>query len=97
MYYWLSAFLAGILQSPFFEADLPKYVDYGGVGYIVGHEMTHGFDDVGRRFDEKGALRDWWNPETQEKFIDKTRCVINQYGNYTEKTASLKVSDVTTS
>jgi len=84
-------FLAGIMQHPFFDADVPKYVNYGSIGVIVGHEMTHGFDNMGRNFDKNGRILDWWDPDTKKKFVQKAQCFINQYDQYTEPTAGVQV------
>lgn len=70
-------------------------MNLGSIGYVVGHEMTHGFDDVGRNFDQSGSMRDWWDPQTKVKFINKAMCVVDQYSNYTEKSVGLKVSSGT--
>ena len=58
---------AGILQPPFFDPSWDDAVNYGGIGVVIGHEMTHGFDDQGRKFDAKGNLRDWWTPQDAEE------------------------------
>ncbi|XP_018009279.1 neprilysin-2 isoform X2 [Hyalella azteca] len=89
-------FPAGILQGTFFNADRPKYLNYGAIGFVIGHEITHGFDDMGRQFDYKGDLKEWWKPETRAKFIDKSKCIIYQYGNYTEPEVGLKLNGVNT-
>jgi len=78
-------FPAGILQGIFFSSDRPKYMNYGAIGWVIGHEITHGFDDQGRQFDEQGNLVDWWHPETKERYLKKAQCIISQYGNYTIK------------
>lgn len=57
-------------------------MNYGAIGSVIGHEITHGFDDTGRLFDKDGNLLNWWEPHTQKAFIDKTSCLINQYGNF---------------
>jgi putative endopeptidase len=75
-------FPAGILQPPFFEPKADDAVNYGGMGAVIGHEMTHGFDDQGRQFDASGNLRDWWSPESAAKFKDRSQAVVHQYSEY---------------
>ena len=89
-------FPAGILQGTFFHPDVPKYLNYGGIGFIIGHEITHGFDDTGRQRDSTGSLVDWWKPETSENYKNRAQCVIWQYGNFTAKQVNLKVNGVNT-
>jgi putative endopeptidase len=72
-------FPAGILQPPFYDPKADDAVNYGGIGAVIGHEMTHGFDDQGRRSDAKGNLRDWWTKEDNEKFNAKADMVGKQY------------------
>uniref|UniRef100_A0A7E4ZZ96 Neprilysin n=1 Tax=Panagrellus redivivus TaxID=6233 RepID=A0A7E4ZZ96_PANRE len=72
-------FPAGIMQFPFLSTGVPNYVVYAMVGAVVGHEITHGFDDQGGRYDELGNLNDWWDTSTAEKFYDKADCFVNQY------------------
>lgn len=84
-------FPAGILQGHFFNAQRPKYMNFGAIGYVIGHEITHGFDDQGRQFDVKGNLRDWWQPDTQKAYLKKAQCIIDQYGNYTDRATGLNV------
>ena len=72
-------FPAGILQSPFFDFGADDAVNYGGIGAVIGHEMTHGFDDQGRQYDAVGNLKDWWAPEDGNKFNSKAQEVVNQY------------------
>ncbi|RWS18563.1 membrane metallo-endopeptidase-like 1, partial [Leptotrombidium deliense] len=76
-------FPAGILQGIFFGKDRPNYLNYGSIGYIIGHEITHGFDDKGRQFDKNGNNENWWEAETDKKFKNKIKCIIEQYSNYT--------------
>jgi len=75
-------FPAGILQGIFFDKDRPNYLNYGAIGYIIGHEITHGFDDRGRQFDKDGNNRNWWEKETDLKFQEKAQCIIDQYSNF---------------
>ncbi|XP_022214377.1 neprilysin-2 isoform X2 [Drosophila obscura] len=89
-------FPAGILQGHFFNAQRPKYMNFGAIGYVIGHEITHGFDDQGRQFDVKGNLRDWWQPDTQKAYLSKAQCIIDQYGNYTERATGLHLNGINT-
>lgn len=76
-------FPAGILQFPFFDFDADDAVNYGGIGAVIGHEMTHGFDDQGRQFDADGTLRDWWSKDDAAKFKDRADRVVAQYNAFT--------------
>ena len=76
-------FPAGILQSPFYDPKADDAVNYGGIGAVIGHEMTHGFDDQGRKVDSEGNLRDWWTKEDGEKFMAKADVVGKQYDAFT--------------
>jgi len=87
---------AGILQGGFFNSKLPRYMNFGGIGMVIGHEITHGFDDKGRQRNSEGALVDWWKPESSEKFNKKAQCIIWQYGNYTHKQVGKKVNGIIT-
>lgn len=75
-------FPAGILQPPFFDVTLDDAVNYGAIGAVIGHEITHGFDDQGRRYDGDGNLTDWWTPEDAENFTARAVKLIEQYNNY---------------
>ncbi|XP_065172885.1 endothelin-converting enzyme homolog isoform X2 [Atheta coriaria] len=75
-------FPAGILQNPFYDPKYPASLNYGGMGVVMGHELTHGFDDQGREFDKEGNLHQWWNNKTIERFKTRTKCVSNQYKKY---------------
>ncbi|MEL6361362.1 MAG: M13 family metallopeptidase [Pseudomonadota bacterium] len=75
-------FPAGILQPPFFDPYADPAVNFGGIGAVIGHEIGHGFDDQGRRFDEKGRIRDWWTAFADEKFKEKTDVLGAQYAAY---------------
>ena len=72
-------FPAAILQPPFFNADADESVNYGAIGVVIGHEMTHGFDDQGRLFDVNGNMNNWWSAEDEEQFKQKTAVLVNQY------------------
>ena len=75
-------FPAGILQPPFFDAKADDAVNYGAMGAVIGHEMTHGFDDRGRKFDAQGNMREWWTPEDLKNYEARARCVEDQYNSY---------------
>jgi endothelin-converting enzyme/putative endopeptidase len=75
-------FPAGILQPPFFNRLAPETVNYGAIGMVVGHELTHGFDDQGRKYDALGNLADWWTPEVAKEFDRRAACVSRQYAGY---------------
>jgi len=77
-------FPAAILQPPFFDANADDAVNYGAIGVVIGHEMTHGFDDQGRLYDKDGNLNDWWNEEDAKNFKEKTQILVEQYSNYIE-------------
>ncbi|MGA7299644.1 MAG: M13 family metallopeptidase [Candidatus Sulfotelmatobacter sp.] len=75
-------FPAGILQSPFFDPSSAGGVNYGHMGAVMGHEITHGFDDQGRQFDGHGNLHDWWTKEDADKFTEKAQCIVNEYSQF---------------
>ncbi|NVO01632.1 MAG: M13 family peptidase [Bacteroidetes bacterium] len=75
-------FPAAILQAPFFDVNADAAVNYGGIGSVIGHEMTHGFDDQGRLYDKKGNLNDWWTVQDAEKFKQHTQVLVDQYNAY---------------
>ena len=75
-------FPAGILQPPFFDAQADDAVNYGALGAVIGHEMTHGFDDQGRKFDGEGNMRDWWTAEDTKNYEARAQCVEEQYDSY---------------
>ncbi|MCU0372491.1 MAG: M13 family metallopeptidase [Ignavibacteria bacterium] len=75
-------FPAGILQPPFFFADGDDAVNYGGIGVVIGHEISHGFDDQGRKFDKDGNLNDWWTEEDAQNFKKQADVLVNQYDNF---------------
>lgn len=67
-------------------------MNFGGIGFIIGHELTHGFDDEGRQYDKNGDLFNWWGNSTEVHFLERAQCMINQYGNFTEPTTNLTVT-----
>jgi putative endopeptidase len=75
-------FPAGILQPPFFNLDADDAVNYGAIGMVIGHEMTHGFDNQGRQFDKDGNLRDWWTKDDSKAFEDRAAILIDQYNHF---------------
>ena len=75
-------FPAGILQPPFFNPKLDDSVNFGGIGLVIGHELTHGFDDQGRKFDPQGNLHDWWTKQDGEEFEKRASCIANEYSNF---------------
>jgi predicted metalloendopeptidase len=75
-------FPAGILQPPYFDAQADDAVNYGGAGAVIGHELLHGFDDEGRRFDAEGNLREWWTPADSLHYMQRARKVVEQYSSY---------------
>jgi endothelin-converting enzyme/putative endopeptidase len=75
-------FPAAILQAPFFDPTADVAVNYGAIGAIIGHEIGHGFDDQGRRFDARGQVRDWWTPVSAQRFAERTARLVEQYGQY---------------
>jgi putative endopeptidase len=72
-------FPAGILQPPYFDPDKNDAVNYGAIGMVIGHEISHGFDDQGRKFDAKGDLRDWWTAEDAKKYEERAACIAKEY------------------
>jgi putative endopeptidase len=75
-------FPAGILQPPFFDATMDDAVNYGAIGVVIGHEMTHGYDDEGRKYDGDGNLNDWWTPEDAAAFEGRAQKLVDQYDSY---------------
>ncbi len=75
-------FPAGILQPPFFDNAIDDAVNYGGIGAVIGHELTHGFDDQGSQFDAQGNLRDWWTAADKAAFKQRTQCVVDEYSGF---------------
>jgi membrane metallo-endopeptidase-like protein 1 len=89
-------FPAGILQGNFFGSDRPAYMNYGGIGWVIGHEITHGFDDQGRQFDDQGNLANWWEESTERNYLGKSQCIIWQYGNYTAESIGVPLNGINT-
>ncbi|XP_028410277.1 endothelin-converting enzyme homolog isoform X2 [Dendronephthya gigantea] len=93
--------LAGILQAPFYKGGRLKALNYGSLGMVVGHEITHGFDKTGSQFDENGNYRQWWTKASHENFVKRSQCLIDQYNNITifgqkvdgKKTLSENIAD----
>ena len=75
-------FPAGILQPPFYQKNADLAVNLGGIGAVIGHELTHGFDDQGRQFDADGNLRDWWTKQDDEEFKKRVGCIVNEYSGF---------------
>lgn len=75
-------FPAGILQPPFFNSEADDAINYGAIGGVIGHEITHGFDDSGSKFDAAGNLKMWWTTEDRTKFEERASCVVNQFNEY---------------
>jgi endothelin-converting enzyme/putative endopeptidase len=75
-------FPAGILQPPFFDKKMDDAVNFGGIGLVIGHELTHGFDDQGRKFDPQGNLHDWWTPGDGKEFEKRVSCVADEYSSF---------------
>jgi putative endopeptidase len=85
-------FPAGILQPPFFERSMDDAVNFGAVGSVIGHELTHGFDDQGRKFAANGNLADWWTAEDAAEFEKRAACFVDQYGLYTVAGGEVKLN-----
>jgi len=75
-------FPAGILQPPFYGNNMDDAVNFGAIGVVIGHELTHGFDDQGRKFDAEGNLKDWWTPEDAKAFEDRATCTADEYSSF---------------
>jgi putative endopeptidase len=76
-------FPAGILQPPFFYRNVDDAVNFGGIGMVIGHELTHGFDDQGRQFDAHGNLKDWWTKTDAQQFQERAACIADEYSGFT--------------
>uniref|UniRef100_A0A7N8WMX9 Neprilysin n=1 Tax=Mastacembelus armatus TaxID=205130 RepID=A0A7N8WMX9_9TELE len=75
-------FPAGILRPPFFSKGQAKSLNYGGIGMVIGHEITHGFDDNGRIYNKDGDLQDWWTLDSSRRFLELSKCIVEQYSNF---------------
>ncbi|XP_070560616.1 membrane metallo-endopeptidase-like 1 [Ptychodera flava] len=89
-------FPASILQPPFYHKDSPEYLNFGGIGTMIGHEITHGFDDMGRQFDKDGNLEQWWTDESIEAFVDRAQCIVDQYDKYYMEECNMTLNGVQT-
>nr|CAD7423165.1 unnamed protein product [Timema monikensis] len=89
-------FPAGILQPPFYHRNFPRCLNYGGIGVVIGHEITHAFDDMGRLFDKDGNLNGWWSDEAVESFTEHAQCLIDQYSQYVDAEASMQLDGTNT-
>ncbi|KAG5667541.1 hypothetical protein PVAND_015520 [Polypedilum vanderplanki] len=89
-------FPAAILQGAFFNFNRPHYMNYGAIGWVIGHEITHGFDDQGSRFDLNGNLQNWWRNQTRNEFESRAKCIINQYSNYKDEQTGLNLNGINT-
>ncbi|XP_054269919.1 neprilysin-4-like isoform X2 [Macrosteles quadrilineatus] len=87
---------AGILQPPFYHRYFPRSLNYGGIGVVIGHEITHGFDDKGRLFDKNGNLHRWWREEAINNFHERARCLIEQYSKYTVQEVGIQIDGINT-
>ncbi|XP_065291412.1 neprilysin-1-like [Dermacentor albipictus] len=85
-------FPAGILQPLFYSHHFPKSLNYGGIGVVIGHEITHGFDDKGRQFDKDGNLQPWWNNKTVQTFRERAQCMVDQYSSYVLEDVNLNIN-----
>src|SRR5580658_3364621 len=75
-------FPAGILQPPFYDNKMDDGVNFGGIGMVIGHELTHGFDDEGRQFDAHGNMEDWWTEADAKEFESRTACLVKEYSGF---------------
>ncbi|XP_076472292.1 neprilysin-1-like [Babylonia areolata] len=87
---------AAILQPPFYNKEYPKSLNYGGIGMVIGHEITHGFDDRGRQYDKDGNLVQWWDSQVIRRFKDRAQCIIDQYSNFSLPEVDMQVNGIQT-
>lgn len=90
------AILAGILDGVFFKSGLPEYINLGAIGAVMGHEITHGYDDTGSQFDGRGRQVDWWDNFTREEFEQRAECFVEQYGQIFDPVANMSLNGVKT-
>lgn len=83
---------AAILQGVFYQYGLPRSVNMGAIGSVMGHELTHGFDDQGSQYDAKGRLREWWSNASRQKYREKSECFVKQYGSIHDKEAGMTLN-----
>lgn len=88
--------ILGILQPPFYHQYFPRALNFGGIGVVIGHEITHGFDDKGRLFDKDGNLNTWWTEEATEKFRNKAKCIVEQYNSFIVPEVNTPLDGLTT-
>ena len=86
-------FPAGILQPPMFDAEADDALNFGGIGTVIAHEITHGFDDQGRRFDARGAFRDWWTEADEQRYTELTARLVEQFDGYAFSMTSTSTVD----
>ena len=79
-----------------FNKDRPNYMNYAGIGFVAGHEMTHGFDDTGKQISKEGQLENWWSVDTEKLYAEKTQCIIDQYSAYHSSKAQLNLNGIIT-
>ncbi|BFZ23830.1 hypothetical protein BsWGS_26869 [Bradybaena similaris] len=90
------AFPAGILQSPFFSQTFQDSMNYGAIGVVIGHEITHGFDDQGSQYDAAGNLRNWWQPTDRENFVKNTKCIVDQNSGFRVDEINMTLNGINT-
>ena len=86
----------GILRNLFYQYDRPEYLNYGAVGSVIGHELIHGFDDSGSKYDKSGNYRNWWHQATADRMKEKLQCMQDQYSEYTISRIGLNVRKLAT-
>ncbi|XP_064610367.1 neprilysin-4-like [Liolophura sinensis] len=89
-------FPAGILQPPFFSKNYPKAMNFGGIGVVIGHEITHGFDDTGKNLTKNGDLKTWWSDTVSDNFKQKGKCIVEQYSNFSVPEANMNLNGINT-